>query len=118
MLVGRAVLALALVTSLPCAAQPAGEKVDPFLVAGALGLEADVEACKLPASDSQKEELRQAIRAIQLKAELPDAFIAKVRQDLQAARSEQFWTSHAREICQDLRAKFTDNLAEVVRRSK
>jgi len=114
-----AVLAIALTASLPCAAQPAGERVDPFLLAGALGLEADIEACNIPASDSDKEALKQAIRIMQQKIEMPDAVIAKIRQDMRTFRSETDWKSQeAAQYCRDLKASFNAHLADVLSRSK
>ena len=113
-----AALAVILGAAIPCAAQPAGERVNPFVMAGAMELEADIEACKIPATESQKEELRQAIRTMQQKVEMPDAAIAKIRQDMRADRSDKFWQDNAAEYCRDTKAKFTDHLAEVLRRSK
>ena len=85
-----------------------------WALSGALGLENTIEACAIPASTSQRDELRNAIAALQKKIGAPDRMIANIRRDLRAGRSEEPWISIKDEICKDSRARFTEFLAEIL----
>ena len=89
-----------------------------WALSGALGLENTIEACAISASKSQRDELRNAIAALQKKIGAPDRMIANIRRDLRAGRSEEPWISIKEEICKDSRAKFAESLAEILAASK
>jgi len=89
-----------------------------WALGGALGLENTIEACAIPVSNSQRDELRNAIAVLQKKIGAPDRMIANIRRDLRAGRSEEPWISIKDEICKDSRARFTEFLAEVLAASK
>jgi hypothetical protein len=111
-----AVLA-ALVTGIGTAAAQS-EQVDPFLISGALGLEAEIEACAIPATPAEREQLAQAIRTFQKRAKLPDEFFVKVRRGLREAKKDPDWKEVQVEVCKDMREKYKQYLAEVVAKAK
>lgn len=112
-------LAVALwAAALPVAAQPASERALPFVLAGALALEVEIDACKLPASAKERDELRQAIVRLQQRTGLPDDVIAKIQADMRATKADPEWKPVQVEVCKEMRANFKKHLAEVVGRSQ
>jgi hypothetical protein len=111
-----AVLLLLATTIGPAAAQ--SEQVDPFVIAGALGLEAEIEACAIPASQAEKEQLAQAIRVLQQRSKLPDEFFARVRRAMREDKKDPDWKEVQDEVCKDMRLKYKQYLAEVLEKAR
>ena len=89
-----------------------------WALSGALGFENQIEACAIPVSESQRDQLRNAIAALQKKIGAPDRMIANIRRDLRAGRSEEPWISIKDEICKDSRTRVAESLAEILAASK
>jgi hypothetical protein len=109
-------IALLAAAAVPAAAQ--AENVDPFLISGALGLVAEIEACALPITSNEKEQLQQAIRTLQQRAKLPDELFVKVRRELRAQKADPEWKEVQEEVCKDMRVNFRKYLAEVLEKTK
>jgi hypothetical protein len=109
--------AVATATAWTAAAQRAGD-VDPFVIAGALRLEVEIETCGLSVSAQDRSELRQAIVRLQKRAGLPDAMIAKVQKDMLALKDDPDWKPMQAEACKDMRTNFKKYLTEVLGKSQ
>jgi hypothetical protein len=119
--VGRRYRPFAVVWLLATTIGPAAgqsEQVDPFLISGALGLEAEIEACAPPITSNEKEQLQQAIRTLQQRAKLPDELFVKVRRELRARKADPEWKEVQEEVCKDMQINFRKYLAEVLEKTR
>ncbi len=109
---------LAALAAFPAAAQPASERALPFVLAGALRLEFEIEACAIAASASERDQLKQALANLQKRTGLPDEAIAKIRREARADMADPAWKSIQLETCKEARVKFKEFLTEVIERSQ
>lgn len=117
-LLARILSALVLCTIAANFAAAQSKDVDPFVIAGALRLEVEIETCRLSVSDKDRSELRQAIVRLQKRAGLSDSMIAKVQKDMRENKDDPDLKEVLAESCKDMRANFRKYLAEVLGKSR